>query len=181
MASPVSETHGPAHMMASGWIFLYQIGTPGLRSSSNGTVRLDGSNQVQPDVLLRIARGGRSSRSPDNYVEGPPELVVEIAVSTSGRDLGEKKELYRRLGVLEYLAWRVDDRAIDWFRLEAGRYLAIEPDGAGVARSLAFPGLWLDIDALIREDLAGVAAAVGLGLASAGHAAFVARMAADPA
>src|SRR6185312_15859831 len=97
------------------------------------TIRLDDQNQPQPDIHLRIApgHGGQSTISLDRYVEGAPELVAEIAVSSKSIDLKEKLEVYRRNGAREYIVWRVEDRAIDWFILREGRYdrLPLGPDG----------------------------------------------------
>lgn len=53
---------------------------------------------------------GNSSLSNDGYIEGAPELVVEIAANTATIDLREKKRAYRRNGVKEYIVWQVRDR-----------------------------------------------------------------------
>ncbi len=179
VASPVSRKHGIAHQRASSWIGSYQLATPRVECSVDGTVRLDRSNQPQPDIHLLIApeAGGRSTVSDDGYFVGPPELVIEIAISTASRDLGEKLEAYRRNGVLEYLVWRVEDRAIDWFHLRGGRYERLNPGPGGLIRGVVFPGLWLDPEALIRGDLPALNAAVLAGVATEEHAAFVAQLA----
>jgi Uma2 family endonuclease len=49
-------------------------------------VRLDADNQVQPDALLRIKIAGQSTISDDDYIEGAPELIVEIAASSASYD-----------------------------------------------------------------------------------------------
>jgi hypothetical protein len=84
--------------------------------------------------------------------------------------------VYRRNGVREYLVWRVLDRAVDWFVLRAGQYERLTPDPEGLLHSEAFPGLWLDVTALLEGDVAGVLAAVQRGLSSPEHNAFVARL-----
>lgn len=178
VASPVSDDHGPSHSLATIWVGLYQLATPHLVSAIEGTIRLDRSNQPQPDVHLRIAPGfgGQATRSVDGYVVGPPELIIEVAVSSASLDLGDKLEAYRRNGVAEYIVWQVKRQAIDWFRLHEGRYEKLMPGPGGIIRSLIFPGLWLDPGALIRGDLPAMNAAVLAGLATAEHAAFVARL-----
>jgi Uma2 family endonuclease len=178
VASPVSETHGSPHAALTQWVGFSQVGTPYLVCSVEGTVRLDDRNQPQPDVHLRIASGlgGQSTRSADHYVEGAPELVAEISVSSKGVDLNERLEAYRRNGVREYIVWRVLDRAIDWFILRDGRFDRLALDEQGVYQSEVFPGLWLDPEALIRGDLAAVFQAVQRGLATPEHAAFVERL-----
>jgi Uma2 family endonuclease len=50
----------------------------------NSTVRLDLDNEPQPDLVLIKARakGGQTRISGDDYIEGAPELALEI-VGTS--------------------------------------------------------------------------------------------------
>ena len=183
VASPVSGHHGVPHAGVTQWLGFYQLGTPFLYCSVEGTVRLDDANQPQPDVLLLIEsdHGGQATISDDNYVEGAPELVAEISVSSKAFDLKEKLEAYRRSGAREYIVWRVLDRAVDWFVLREGRHDRLGLDADGLYKSVVFPGLWLDPDALIRGDIAAVFRAVQLGLASEEHAVFVARLGNLPA
>ena len=55
----------------------------------NATVRLDFDNEPQPDALLRLDEsvGGNSRIGEDDYIEGAPELIVEIASSSVSYDL----------------------------------------------------------------------------------------------
>jgi Uma2 family endonuclease len=137
---------------------VYAAATPGVEFADNPTVRLDPDNQPQPDAVLRIdrSRGGQSSISDDDYLEGAPELVIEIAASSAAYDLYEKKRVYRRNGVQEYIIWQVYDRKISWFRLEEGEYIELVTDEQGTIESHIFPGLSLDIQATIDLDLGRV-------------------------
>jgi Uma2 family endonuclease len=141
-------------------------------------VRLDPDNEPQPDALLRLepAQGGRSRLTEDDYVEGPPELIVEIAASSAAYDLHSKRQVYQRSGVQEYLAVQMYEQRVDWFVLRKEGYAALAPDEAGVLRSEVFPGLWLRPAAFWSGDLAGILASLQEGLASPEHAAFVARL-----
>lgn len=47
--------------------------------------------------------GGSSQLISEGYIQGGPELVVEIAASSAAINLGDKKRVYRRNGVQEYL------------------------------------------------------------------------------
>lgn len=164
MASPLrAEAHGEPHARIIGWLWTYCVATPDLQLLDNATVRLDTDNEPQPDALLRRKVDGRSDLSEDDYVEGAPELIVEIAASSASIDLHQKKQVYRRNGVCEYLVWRVYDRAFDWFVLEAGQYKLLEPDTDGIHRSRTFPGLWLNTAALMSGDLAAVLATLQQG------------------
>lgn len=138
-------------------------------------MRLDLDNEPQPDALLRIEEG-QSRISQDDYVEGAPELIVEIAASSASYDLHQKLGVYRRNGVQEYLVWRVYDRAFDWFYLNEGKYCQLEPNADGIFCSEVFPGLWLAKAALLEGNLATVLNVLQQGLATVKHQAFVKRL-----
>lgn len=177
--SPIRfRRHGEPHGQLIGWLVRYMVGTPGVHSAGNASARLDLLNEPQPDALLLIdpARGGRARISDDDYIEGGPELVAEVAASSVSYDLHDKLQAYQRNGICEYIVWRVDDRAIDWFVLRGGVYETLRADERGRLRSEVFPGLWLDVAAIVRGDLAAVFAVVDEGLASPEHAAFVGRL-----
>jgi Uma2 family endonuclease len=154
MASPVWATHSSPHADLIALLRMYAAKRIGIRVHDNVSVQLDAENRVQPDIiLLRVPPkpGGAWIRE-RRYVVGAPDLVAEIAGSSSGIDLGDKLEAYRRNGVREYVVWRTDDRQIDAFTLVDGHYVPIAPDDAGIVRSIVFPGLWLDIPALLADD-----------------------------
>ncbi len=181
MPSPVRlRRHGEPHGLTMGWLTVYRAGTPGVISADNASARLDEDNEPQPDALLMIdpERGGRARISDDDYVEGAPELVVEVGSSTVGIDLNLKLHVYRRSGVREYVVWRVQDRKIDWFVLRDGEFILLDPDEKGHYRSTTFPGLWLDATALVAGDMAKVLDVVRQGLAAPEHAKFVSDLAA---
>ena len=176
MPSPVrADCHGDPHFMMIGWMALYQAATPGLRGSDNATLRLDFLNEPQPDALLRLdpALGGRARVGADGYLEGAPELIVEIAASSASYDLNQKKAVYARHGVQEYLAVLTLEQDVAWFVLREGIYERLQPDADGLLRSEIFPGLWLQPAALWTNDLALLLAVLQQGLASAAHTAFV--------
>lgn len=179
MPSPVRfQLHGSPHADLMGWLGVYRATTPGVRAADNSTVRLDVENEPQPDALLIVepAYGGSVVISADDYIEGAPDLVAEVASSSASFDLHTKLTVYRRNRVREYLVWRVHDQAVDWFVLRRGRYDRMPPGPDGIYRSEVFPGLWLDSAALVGSDLARVLQILQQGLASPEHAAFVARL-----
>ncbi len=179
MPSPVQALHGKLHSQLIGWLAAYCAATPGVDLYDNTTVRLDMDNVVQPDALLRLDEGlgGRSRISQDDYIEGAPELIAEVAASSASYDLHDKLNVYRRNGVQEYVVWRVYDEAIDWFRWQEGRYAPLEPDAEGVLHSQVFPGLRLDVAAMLNGDLARALAVAQGGVETEAHRAFVARLA----
>ncbi len=72
------------------WLGVYKAATPGVGLADNATVRLDAENEPQPDALLRMEIGGQSQITADDYLEGAPELIVEVAASSASYDLHEK-------------------------------------------------------------------------------------------
>lgn len=164
-ASPVSARHGGPHGMTVMWLSTYAARTPGIQMLVDTTVLIGEASEVQPDAILFLDPGpaGAARVTDEFYVEGPPQLVVEIAVSSASYDLHDKLRVYQSAGVLEYIVWRVLDHAIDWLRLQGGAYVRVEPDAAGIIESAAFPGLRLAVAAMLAGDRAGVLAALEQG------------------
>ncbi|MGB3533875.1 MAG: Uma2 family endonuclease [Microcoleaceae cyanobacterium] len=179
MASPLRITqHGEPHASVMGWLLIYKASTPGLQLGDNCTVRLDLDNELQPDALLRIQTDGQSTISEDGYVEGAPELIVEIAASSVSMDVNQKLQVYRRNQVQEYLVWRFEDNVLDWFKLENEEYTRLQPDEKGIIKSQVFPGLWLNPTALLSGDLINVIETVQQGLATTEHQNFIQQLSA---
>ncbi len=172
------EQHGRLNSDMITWLGVYRAATPGVMGSDNTTVRLDFENEVQPDALLRLdsALGGRSEITEDDYLEGPPELIVEIAASSAAYDLHPKRRVYARNGVPEYLVVQAYEQRLDWFVLRQGVYETLTPNENGVLSSELFPGLWLPAAALWPADLAAMLTTLQAGLATPEHADFVAKL-----
>lgn len=177
MPSPLRiKAHGEPHAYVMTWLGTYKAATPGIGVADNPTVRLDQDNEPQPDALLRIEQGGKSRISEDDYVEGAPELIIEIAASSASYDLHEKLRVYRRNQVQEYLVWRFYDNAFDWFFWQEGKYLQLKPNPKGVLCSQIFPGLWLAKTALLEGNLATVLNTLQQGIATTQHQDFVKQL-----
>jgi Uma2 family endonuclease len=176
MASPLGRLHGLYHPVLSGALWNYSSATPGTELLDNATTILGEESEPQPDLELRIqfAFGGRSRETDDNYVEGPPELIAEVAHSSRDIDLGAKRDDYQRAGVVEYLVLSIADQQLHWFHFPSGE--PIRPNRRGIWRSRVFPGLWIHGEALLARDSARLIAVVQRGLTSREHAAFVKRL-----
>ena len=172
MSSPVRhDHHGEPHNDLGTYFGIYRHFTPGTKSGDNSSIRMDLDNELQPDVALFIV-GGNAWIDAEDYINGSPELVAEISASSVSRDLGLKLKVYKRNGVKEYLVWRVEDQAVDWFILRDDQYDRLLPT-AGIIKSETFPGLWIDCEALLRGDHAKVHEVLQQGLRSPEHTAFV--------
>ena len=178
MPSPIrAQNHAGPHNCLGTWLGVYVSETPGVACFDNSTVRLDLDNEPQPDLaLLKLAaKGGQARISADDYIEGAPELVVEIVGSSRAYDLHPKRTAYRRNGVREYLAWITGEQQLVWWELREGEYREMAAGDDGLLKSGVFPGLWLDAGALLRGDLKAVLAALRRGVDSPEHRAFVAQ------
>lgn len=174
LASPVSVAHGTAHAQIMGFLGMYQMLTVGIVSVDNGTYIASDDYEPQPDAVLRIDErsGGSSWVNEDGYLEGSPEMVVEIASSSVSYDLHDKLEMYEKKRVQEYIVWRVLDGQIDWFCLIDDKYRKFHPDDKGQIESQVFPGLRLDVHALLHDDSPAVIAALKEGMASEEYSNF---------
>ena len=87
-----------------------------MSSRANPSVRLDLQNMPQPDGALFIQPeyGGQVKIDEEGYINGAPDLVAEVAASTTSYDLRDKLKAYQRNGVREYIVVRVLTREVDW-------------------------------------------------------------------
>jgi Uma2 family endonuclease len=104
--------------------------------------RLGPTQGPEPDIAF--IRKDRLRRVQPGYVDGPPDLAVEIVSPDSvERDYVQKLGLYRRAGVGEY--WIVDPmlQKMTVYRLDTlGRYRVVQPR-KGILHSRELPGFWL--------------------------------------
>ncbi len=142
MASPASIEHENLVMFA-GTVLRAFVGANrlGLVLGSNAAYRLDESNVYQPDISFLSA--DRLHLAGEVYVDGPPDLAVEIVSPGSRRyDLVEKFVNYAHFGVQEY--WLIDpiERTVKLFGNVRGQFVEI-PAQEGALRSRLLPGFWL--------------------------------------
>jgi len=176
MASPVTWTHGEPAAELAYLLGVYKHATPGVRLGQDATTILGEESEPQPDLTLRIdsACGGQSRVNDDEYVEGAPELVAEIAYSSVSIDLNEKREDYEQAGVKEYLVVCIEEQELRWFDFTSGN--EITANRKGEFRSRIFPGLWIHGEALLALDSDRLVQVLQKGLSSRAHVAFVKRL-----
>jgi Uma2 family endonuclease len=178
MPSPAMADHARPCALLLTLLGLYESETPGVAVISDATTILDEENEVQPDGGLFILpeKGGRVRINDRGYLEGAPDWVGEIALSTASYDLHSKKTAYEQAGVQEYVVVAVRQARVFWFRLRNGVFVELEASSDGVFRSEVFPGLWLDPAALLQLNSRRLLEVLRQGTASTEHAAFVKRL-----
>jgi Uma2 family endonuclease len=120
--------------------------------------RLDDGAAPEPDIGFLSKRNlGRAYR---NYIEGPPDLAIEIVSPESAqRDYVSKRQLYEKHGVPEY--WILDEalKKVLLLRLEAtGHYREVQVR-KGILRSRVISGFWLKEEWLWQQPRPAVLSA----------------------
>lgn len=173
MPSPVGLTHGRSQKSSMYWLTHYETFVPQCECIDSATVIFSNKDVPQPDAFLRWRNG--PTKDINNYLNGAPELIVEVSHSTAAYDLHEKKELYARSGVKEYIVPLIGKREVLWFVLSNGVYKPLAISADGLFRSTVFPGLWLDPIALLNFDTKRLREVVDLGVNSPEFAAFISQ------
>jgi Uma2 family endonuclease len=118
--------------------------------SSRVAFRLGEDQAPEPDIA--VVRTERLNLVHRGYVEGPPDLAIEIVSPESiERDYVRKREQYRQAGVPEY--WIVDEleqRVTLLKRTASGAFREVRPR-KGVLQSDVLPGFWLRLEWLWQE------------------------------
>jgi Uma2 family endonuclease len=147
----------PRHGLTVSWVnallttFTQQLDL-GYVLGATSTVRLTIYNSPEPDIFF-ISKH-RASIIVDRYVDGPPDLCVEV-ISRSSRkyDRGRKFVLYAEHGVREY--WIIDPLrdTVEFFENRGGELVPIQPDDQGRLHSKVLPGFWLKPEWLTASPL----------------------------
>ena len=111
-------------------------------------VLLSNITVVQPDLLF-VARERLSIIQP-RYVQGPPDLVVEvISPSTVANDRQVKQQLYARYAVPHFWLFDPEERRADAYQLTEGNYqLAATAEGSERFAAPPYPDLSFPLDDL---------------------------------
>jgi Uma2 family endonuclease len=175
--SPLKRPHSRTTITLLRWLSNYEAATPGTESHDSATAILGPESEPQPDAALLVTAPARGQTTEANdYVVGAPELVAEVASSTESIDLHRKRADYEQAGVREYLVVALRQRRVFWWVARERTFVDLAPGPDGFYRSEVFPGLWLDPEALLRNDRRQVEAVLEQGLASPEHVAFRAKL-----
>jgi Uma2 family endonuclease len=178
MPAALRRGHGRSSGLLLHWLGGYEDATPGVEVYDNATTIMGPNSEPQSDacLIIRPESGGQMRYTTDDYLEGGPEFVGEIASSTEAYDLHAKKRDYERAGVREYLVVALKQKRIFWFVNRAGRFEEKRPDADGILRSEVLPGLWLDPQALLQLNGKQLLAVLRDGVSTPEHAAFVQQL-----
>jgi len=124
----MSPSPNPLHQIISGRLlqsllnFLDNTNDDGFLVSAPMDVKLDDDNVFQPD-LLYIAKD-RKAELVKERIEGAPDLIIEIlSPSNAYYDLRQKKDIYEKYGVKEYIIVDPVQENADLYLLKDGAYI----------------------------------------------------------
>lgn len=141
--SPAAPQHGKTCMWLSTVLTLYvQKFDLGEINGGTTTVRLSTYQGPEPDLFF--VRKSRLGIIGEKYLEGPPDLCIEVISKSSRRiDRGRKFVLYAEYGVREY--WIVDPLrfTIEFYENQDGEWIEIKPDAQGRLHSKVLANFWL--------------------------------------
>ena len=134
-------------------IVLYniEIGRKGRWMYAPMDVKLDEGNVLQPDILY-ITEERKKEIITDDRIEGAPDLVIEIlSPSTAYYDLRQKKNVYEKYGVKEYIIIDPIEQSGEVYALKDGAYyLHQKAQNNGQLNSVVLPGLNFDLNKIFR-------------------------------
>jgi Uma2 family endonuclease len=122
----------------------------GLAAFSPIDVKLDDGNVYQPDlVYISKDRAGELAR---DRIEGAPDMVVEIlSPSNAYYDLRQKKDVYERYGVQEYIIVDPIATEVELYSLKEGVFqLQQKARGNGAINSLVLPGFTIQLSDIFK-------------------------------
>ncbi|MBD2315489.1 Uma2 family endonuclease [Phormidium tenue] len=120
-----SAEHGANHYLTSFLVNLYcMMCKIPLKGYTNCSYRKVGIRECQPDISYYV--GDRTQNAPQSSAivdldeSLPPDIVIEIADTSLGYDLGAKRLLYEEVRVGEYWVIDVQNMKITAFRILQG-------------------------------------------------------------
>jgi len=149
--SPAIPRHGFTATWLSRLIGDYaEVLDLGIVGGATMTVRLSKYQGPEPDVFF--IRKSRLGIVNEKYVDGPPDLCIEVISKSSRKiDRGRKFVLYADHGVKEY--WIIDPLrdTVEFYENQGGEWVEIKPDEQGRFHSKVLPGFWLKPEWLVAN------------------------------
>ncbi|GAA3988751.1 Uma2 family endonuclease [Mucilaginibacter dorajii] len=126
-------------------LYTIQQGRKGQWLYSPMDVKFDEGNVLQPDILYITEE--RKADLIKNRIEGAPDLIIEIlSPSNAYYDLRQKKDIYEKYGVKEYIIIDPIQQNADLYLLKDGAYYLHQKAQTGeVLTSLLLPGFELEV------------------------------------
>ena len=113
-------------------------------------VKFDEGNVLQPDIIYVSAK--RKNELVKDRIEGAPDLIIEIlSPSNAIYDLRQKKDLYQKYGVKEYIIIDPVSKNADLYSLKNAEYhLPERAEKTESLYSVLLPGLSFDLTKIFK-------------------------------
>ena len=149
---PTGARHGEIVSNLIGRLHAAKTPTVALYSEAVG-FRMRSGNIRSPDASVMRRERLPDGVSPDEFIDGAPDLAVEVvSPSTRTRDTVEKVRLYHQAGIAWY--WLIDSEtlAVQELRWTPDGYVIGAAATAGQPfRPAALPGFEIDLQAALEE------------------------------
>lgn len=141
--TPTGHDHSADNLLISFAVNLYgSLKQHALKGLVNCSYRQAGAQECQPDVSYYIGDHAqiipRGTTIIDLNQYPPPDLVIEVSLTTLSDDLGQKRLMYEALGVKEYWVVNVQTAQIIAFAI-------VDRGSRRIDRSQVLPGLTMSL------------------------------------
>lgn len=132
-------------------VFLKATNNKGFAVSAPMDVKFDDGNIFQPDLLYVSEE--RKAEIVKERIEGAPDLVVEILSPSNGYyDLRQKKDIYEKYGVAEYIIIDPLQHIVEIYVLKEALYVLDQKvNQPGTFRSTVLNGFSVDLKELFAQ------------------------------
>ena len=133
-------------------VFLKATQNKGIVVLSPMDVRLDEGNIFQPDLCFIAA--DRINELAKERIVGAPDLIIEIlSPSNAYYDLRQKKNIYEKYGVKEYIIIDPIDQNADVYTLTNGGFILSQTaQKSEILKSLLLPGFHINLLKLFNQQ-----------------------------
>jgi Uma2 family endonuclease len=152
----MSPSPNPLHQIISGRLlqallnFLDSIDDDGFVVSAPMDVKLNEDNIFQPDLLY--IKADRKADLIKDRIEGAPDLIIEIlSPSNAYYDLRQKKDIYEKYGVKEYIIIDPVQENADLYLLKDGAFILNQKvQKTESLNSILLPGFSIELSKLFK-------------------------------
>ncbi len=148
----------------------YRYGTPGVYVCLLMPVVLDEQTRFTPSLVAAVNHGRLKQCEPrqDGFY-GAPNFVFDVFDRSEFAEYEARRGAFASAGVCEYVVVFTDTQECLWNRLEEGAFELCHPDGDGVLKSKALPGLWFRTSSAEDSECWSLVGMVERGLTRLGH------------
>ena len=153
----------------------YRLFTPGIYVCICIPVTLDAETRFVAGLVAQVNHGRlKQCDATESGFVGPPNFVLDVFEANELDEYEVRKSAFGRFGVTEYVAVIADNEVrCEWNRHNGAAFEAVAPDGAGIIKSKALPGLWFSAGHLAERDWWALGDLIERGVSRLGHHEFM--------